>query len=128
MISTAFLKDAGDPAWKDDPAMKAWSSFMDKYYPDGDRDDGNAVFGYAAAETLIQVLKQCGDDLRARTSCGRRKPEEFSELARAAGHRDQYRPADFRPIEQMRLVQFDGITWQPIGDVIESAFVGVADK
>jgi hypothetical protein len=31
-------------------------------------------------------------------------------------------PADFRPIEQMRLVQFDGNSWQPIGDVIESAF------
>jgi hypothetical protein len=33
-------------------------------------------------------------------------------------------PADFRPIEQMRLVQFDGKTWQPIGEVIESAFLG----
>ena len=33
-------------------------------------------------------------------------------------------PADFRPIEQMRLVQFDGNAWQPIGDVIESAFLG----
>ena len=43
--------------------MKAWLSFMDKYYPDGDKDDINAVFGYAAAETLFQVLSQCGDDL-----------------------------------------------------------------
>jgi hypothetical protein len=32
-------------------------------------------------------------------------------------------PTDFRPIKQMRLVQFDGNVWQPIGDVIESAFV-----
>jgi len=63
VISTSFLKDASDPAWKDDPAMKAWSSFMDKYYPDGDKDDSNAVFGYAAAETLLQVLSQCGNDL-----------------------------------------------------------------
>jgi branched-chain amino acid transport system substrate-binding protein len=63
VISTAFLKDANDPAWQDDPAIKDWSSFMDKYYPDGDKDDSNAVFGYAAAETLVQVLKQCGADL-----------------------------------------------------------------
>jgi hypothetical protein len=35
-------------------------------------------------------------------------------------------PADFRPIEQMRLVQFDGNAWQPIGDVIESAFLSHA--
>ena len=73
VISTAFLKDADDPAWKDDPAMKQWSSFMDKYYPDGDKDDSNTVFGYAAAETLAQVLKQCGDDFSRKTSCGRRK-------------------------------------------------------
>jgi branched-chain amino acid transport system substrate-binding protein len=33
-------------------------------------------------------------------------------------------PAEFRPIEQMRLAQFDGNTWQPIGEVIESAFLG----
>ncbi len=63
VISTAFLKDAGDPAWKDDPAMKEWSAFMDKYYPEGDRADSNTMFGYAVAETLTQVLKQCGDDL-----------------------------------------------------------------
>src|SRR5260370_37046331 len=63
VISTSFLKDASDPAWKDDPAMKAWSSFMDKYYPDGDKDDSNAVFGYAAAETLFQLPSQCGNDL-----------------------------------------------------------------
>lgn len=35
----------------------------DRYYPDGDKDDVNAVFGYAGAETLFQVLSQCGDDL-----------------------------------------------------------------
>jgi hypothetical protein len=31
-------------------------------------------------------------------------------------------PNDFRPIKQLRLVQFDGQSWQPIGDVIDSAF------
>ena len=63
VISTAFLKDAGDPKWKDGDDMKEWSSFMDKYYPDGDKADINAVFGYAAASTLVEVLRKCGDDL-----------------------------------------------------------------
>src|SRR3954452_16944669 len=63
VISTSFLKDAGDAAWKEDPAIKQWLAFMDKYYPDGDKDDAYAIFGYAAAETLVQVLTQCGDDL-----------------------------------------------------------------
>jgi hypothetical protein len=31
-------------------------------------------------------------------------------------------PWDFRPIKHVRLLQFDGRTWQPIGDVVETAF------
>jgi branched-chain amino acid transport system substrate-binding protein len=125
VISTAFLKDAGDPAWKDDPAMKDWSSFMDKYYPDGDRADGNTVFGYAIAETLSQVLRQCGDDL-SRENIMRQAAslKNYQIPVALPGVVINTGPADFRPIEQMRLVQFDGNTWQPIGEVIESAFLG----
>src|SRR6266705_6649826 len=59
VISTSFLKDADDATWKEDPSIKTWLAFMDKYYPDGDREDSYAIFGYAAAETLFQVLTQC---------------------------------------------------------------------
>jgi len=124
VISTSFLKDASDATWKDDHSIKDWLAFMDKYYPDGDKDDGYAIFGYAAAETMAQVLTQCGDDL-----------SQENIMRQAASLRD-YRngitlpgiaintgPTDFHPIKQMRLVQFDGNAWQPIGDVIESAFV-----
>ena len=126
VISTAFLKDAGDSMWKEDPAIKEWLAFMDKYYPDGDKDDGYALYGYAAAATLLQVLNQCGGDL-----------SRENVMKQAASLRD-YRgsillpgiaintgPRDFRPIKQMRLVQFDGNAWQPIGDVIESAFTSL---
>jgi branched-chain amino acid transport system substrate-binding protein len=124
VISTSFLKDASDPAWKDDPAMKAWSSFMDKYYPDGDKDDTNAVFGYAVAETLFQVLSQCGDDL-SRENVMRQAASlrGYQSSVALPGITFNTGPADFHPIKQQRLVQFDGTAWQPIGDVIESAFV-----
>ena len=123
VISTSFLKDASDATWKDDPAIKEWLAFMDKYYPDGDKEDGNAIFGYAAAETLAQVLTQCGDDLsrenimrQAESLKGYQNPIALPGVVINTG------PADFQPIKQMRLVQFDGNAWQPIGDVIESAF------
>jgi branched-chain amino acid transport system substrate-binding protein len=124
VISTSFLKDASDPAWKDDPAMKTWSSFMDKYYPDGDKDDINAVFGYAAAETLFQVLSQCGNDL-SRENVMRQAASlrGYQSSVALPGITFNTGPADFHPIKQLRLVQFDGTAWQPIGDVIESAFV-----
>jgi branched-chain amino acid transport system substrate-binding protein len=124
VISTSFLKDASDPAWKNDPAMKDWSSFMDKYYPDGDKDDSNTVFGYAAAETLTQMLKQCGNDL-SRENIMRQAAslKNYQSSVTLPGIAINTGPADFRPIEQMRLVQFDGTTWQPIGEVIENAFL-----
>jgi branched-chain amino acid transport system substrate-binding protein len=129
VISTSFLKNAGDPAWKDDPGMKDWSSFMEKYYPDGNKEDGNALFGYAAAETLAQVLTQCGDDL-SRENVMRQAAslKDYRGSILLPGIAINTGPDDFRPIEQMRLVQFDGGTWQPIGDMIESAFVGSGNK
>jgi branched-chain amino acid transport system substrate-binding protein len=124
VISTSFLKDADDAAWKQDPPIKAWSAFMDKYYPEGDKEDSYAVFGYAAAETLVQVLNQCGDDL-SRENIMRQAASLKNYLNPVAlpGIAINTSPTDFRPIKQMRLVQFDGNVWQPIGDVIESAFV-----
>lgn len=123
VISTSFLKDANDPAWKDDPSIKVWMSFMEKYYPGGDRDDGAALFGYAAAETLAQVLKQCGDDL-SRENIMRQAAslKEFQGSLLLPGITMTTGPDDFRPLKQARLVQFDGRTWQPIGDVVETAF------
>ena len=123
VISTSFLKDVNDPAWKDDPAMRGWLSFMDKYYPGGDKDDSSAVYGYAAAETLVQVLKQCGDDL-SRENVMRQGTSLRAYQASVVlpGITVSTGPEDYRPIKQMRLIQFDGRTWQGIGDVIETAF------
>lgn len=129
VISTSFLKDMSDPAWKDDPAAKAWLSFMEHYYPNGDKDDSAALFGYAAADTLAQVLKQCGDDLsrenvmrQAAALANYQQPVLLPGITISTG------PFDFRPIKEMRLIQFDGRTWQPIGDVVETAGSTVGRK
>ena len=125
VISTAFLKDASDPAWKDDPAIKDWSAFMDKYYSEGSKDDSAALFGYAAADTLTQVLRQCGEDL-SRENVMRQAAalENYQGSALLPGVKISTGPWDFRPIKHLRLVQFDGQAWQPIGDVIETALSG----
>ena len=119
-ISTTFLKD---PAWQDDPAIRDWLSFMDKYYSKGDKTSGAAVYGYAAAETLVQVLKQCGDDL-SRENVMRQATvlRNCEPSVLLPGTKINTEPENFQSIKQMRLVRFDGRTRQPIGDVIESAF------
>ncbi len=129
VISAAFLKDPNDSAWRDDPAIKEWLSFMDKYYPKGDKASSSAVYGYAAAETMVQVLKQCGDDL-SRENVMRQAAalRDYAPSVLLPGIKINTGPENFRPIRQMRLVQFDGRTWQPIGDVIESAFSDAPGK
>jgi branched-chain amino acid transport system substrate-binding protein len=118
-----------DPAWKDDAATKAWLSFVERYYPGGDKDDSAALFGYAAADTLAEVLKQCGDDLsRENVMRQAARLADYQAPVLLPGITISTAPSDFRPIKQMRLIQFDGRTWQPIGDVVESATTGAARK
>src|SRR4029078_7624349 len=63
ILSTYYLKSSTDPGIKDDPGYKDWLAFMDKYFPEGDKTSSFTVYGYTVAQTLAQVLKQCGDNL-----------------------------------------------------------------
>src|SRR4051812_23799239 len=63
IVSAAYLKDVTDPQWEKDAGMKALLEFMAKDFPDGDKLDNSVVVAYGASQTLVQVLKQCGDNL-----------------------------------------------------------------
>lgn len=121
VISTSFLKDAGDASWKNDPQIKAWDAFMDKYYPDGDKDDIYAVFGYAAADTLMQVLRQCGDDLsrenivkQARNIKGLVLPTLMPGITINTG------PANSMAYTQLQLQRWTGSSWEQFGGVLSA--------
>jgi ABC-type branched-subunit amino acid transport system substrate-binding protein len=119
IISTAYLKDPTDPAWKDDPGVKTWRAFMDKYYPEGDQTNNNNVYGYAVAQTMVQVLKQCGDDLtRENVMRQAANLKNFSSDVLLPGIKINTSPDDFFPIEQMQLMKFNGESWELFGDVI----------
>jgi branched-chain amino acid transport system substrate-binding protein len=68
ILSTSFVKDPTDPNWSGDLGAKEWMSFMEKYFPDGDKTSFFTVYGYTASQILVQILKQCGDDLTRETS------------------------------------------------------------
>src|SRR6476620_4644652 len=123
VITAAFLKDANDPAWKDEPAARDWQAFIEKYNQAGGKDDNAAVFGYAAAETLAQVLKQCGNDLsRENVMKQAAALRDYQGSMLLPGIKISTGRWNFRPIKHLRLIQFDGRTWQPIGEVLETAF------
>src|SRR6266480_888685 len=123
VITAAYLKDANDPAWKDEQATSDWQAFLEKYHRAGGKDESAAMFGFAAAETLAQVLKQCGNDLsRDNVMKQAAALEDYQGSILLPGIKISTGPWNFRPIKYLRLLQFDGRTWQPIGEVLETAF------
>jgi len=110
VISTSFLKDADDAAWKDDPAIKAWLAFMDKYYPEGDREMFTRCLAMRRPKPCFSVT-QCGDDLsRENGHATGGVTEELPKPGGAAGHCDQHRPCGFRPSSSAASA-VDGTAW-----------------
>jgi branched-chain amino acid transport system substrate-binding protein len=124
ILSSYYLKDATDPAWKDDAARKEWEAFMDKYNPGGDKTSSFPVYGYTVAQTLVQVLKQCGDTLTRENVMKQAASLKGLKLGMLLpGITINTSPTDYYPIEQMQMQQFDGERWKPIGEVM-SGHVG----
>ena len=119
LITALYFKDPNDPQWANDVAMKDWLAWIKKYYPEGDTRDGNNVFGYAVAQTMVQVLKQCGDDLtRENVMRQAANLKNFEVRVLLPGIRINTSPTDFYPIEQVQLARFDGKTWVRFGEVL----------
>jgi branched-chain amino acid transport system substrate-binding protein len=119
IVTTAWGKDPTDPTWKDDQGSKDWVAFMDKYYPEGDKTDGLNVGGYSFAQTLVQVLKQCGDDLtRENVMKQAANLKNFTLPMLLPGVTINTSPTDYAPIKQVQMARFDGERWERFGPVI----------
>jgi ABC-type branched-subunit amino acid transport system substrate-binding protein len=124
IISAQYLKDTTDPQWANDPGMKQYLDFMNKDFPDGDKLDNGTVVGFSVAQTLVQVLKQCGDDLtRENVMKQAANLKNFRAEMLLPGITIDTSPTDFAPISQLQLMRFKGEKWELFGDVI-SADVG----
>ncbi len=119
IISSAYLKDPTDPQWKDDAGMKAWNEFLDKYFPEANRTDASVIYGYSVAQTVVQVLKQCGDDLTRENVMRQAANIRGLELGGLLpGVKVDTSPTDFAPLSQLQLQKLKGDTWELFGDVV----------
>jgi branched-chain amino acid transport system substrate-binding protein len=119
ILSTNYLKDATDPTWKDDPALKEWAAFMDKYFPEGDKSSTFSVYGYLTAQTMVQVLKQCGDELTRENVMKQAANLKDLELGMLLpGIKINTGPTDYFPVEQMQMSRFNGDHGELFGSVI----------
>jgi len=119
ILSTNYLKDPTDPTWKEDPAIKEWAAFMDKYFPEGDKTSTFSVYGYLTAQTMVQVLKQCGDELtRENVMRQAANLKDFEPGLLLPGIKINTSPTDYFPVEQMQMSRFNGEHGELFGPVI----------
>ena len=125
IVSAAYLKDASDPQWESDAGMKTFLDFLAKDFPEGDKLNASVMVGYAVAQTMVQVLKQCGDDLtRANIMKQAASLKDFRTEVLLPGIAMNTSPTDFAPIDQLQLMRFKGERWELFGDIISGEVGG----
>jgi len=125
IISAAYLKDVTDPQWDNDPGMKQFLAFLAKDFPEANKLDGSVIVGYAVAQTMVQVLKQCGDDLtRENIMKQAANLKDFRPDVLLPGIRINTSATNFAPISQLQLMVFKGERWVLFGDIISGEVGG----
>ena len=121
LITVQYYKDPNDPQWKDDPAMLEWRAFMGRYYREGDPKDASNLYAYITAQTMVQILKQCGNDLtRENVMKQAASLKNFKLPLLLPGMAMNTTPTDFFPIQQAQLAKFTGTQWELFGETIST--------
>jgi ABC-type branched-subunit amino acid transport system substrate-binding protein len=115
LITTQVIKDAADPRWADDKAVKDYKAFMAKYYPQGDPNNISNSFAYATSYVLLDILKRAGDNLTHENIVKLAQNIDIEPPMYLPGVRFTVTPADHDPIKRFQPVRFDGKKWEPLG-------------
>jgi branched-chain amino acid transport system substrate-binding protein len=122
VISVNYGKDPADPTWKDDAGLKKYLDFMAKYFPEGDKMNTVNTYGYSTAQLLVQILKQCGDDLTRENVMKQAASLKNVELDLALpGMRISTSADDYRVNKQLQMMKFNGERWELFGPILEDA-------
>jgi ABC-type branched-subunit amino acid transport system substrate-binding protein len=119
LLSAGYIMDPTDPSWKETEDYKVWQSFMDQYYPSGDKNNIMTAYGYTAAQALVQVLRQCGDDL-SRTNVMKQAANlrNYRPLMLLPGSEINTSSDNYSVIRKMQMMRFDGKRWQLFGPLL----------
>jgi branched-chain amino acid transport system substrate-binding protein len=125
ILSAAYAKDGADAQWDNDEGMKKFYAFLAKHAPEANKADGSVVFGYGQAQTMVQVLKQCGDDLtRENVMKQAASLKDFAPDTLLPGVKINTSATDFYPIEQLQMMRFKDQKWELFGPIISGEVGG----
>ncbi|MSQ76029.1 MAG: branched-chain amino acid ABC transporter substrate-binding protein [Rhodoferax sp.] len=117
LISASYIKDPTDPQFQQGKEWDDWVAWMKKYHPKGAMNDNFNVYGYTVAQTMMQVLKQAGDNLTRDNIMKQAASLDLTLPMLLPGVNIKTGPDDFYPIEREQLARFNGKTWELFGKV-----------
>jgi branched-chain amino acid transport system substrate-binding protein len=121
VITGVYGKDPTDARWKDDSGFKEYAAFIEKYMTPHDLIDANAVYGFGLGATMMQVLKQCGNDLSRSNVMKQAANLKDLELPMLLpGIKINTSSDNFSPIRQEALASFNGESWEQFGELYQA--------
>jgi len=121
IISDSSFKDPTDPEWRNDAGYSQWLAFMNEYYPYGDKTDNQTVYGYSMAQTTVQVLKQCGDDLTRENVMTQAANLHLRLPMLLPGIVVNTSATNFAPVREAQMRRFNGQRYVPFGAILSGA-------
>lgn len=118
ILSAGYSWEGDDPAAANDPGYHDWTAFTDRYASEVGKTNSLTVFGFMIANTMVEVLKKCGDDLS--------RDNLIKQAASLKGlHIPMLIPgvivntsaSDHAPLEQMQMMRFTDGRWERFGPV-----------
>ena len=117
IVSSNYIKDPTDPQWAGSAEHDAWLEWMRRWHPGGDVRDSFNVYAYSVAQTIEQVLRQCGNELTRDNVMRQAANLDFTLPMLLPGVRVRTAPDDYFPIESLQLMRFSGRGWERFGKI-----------
>jgi ABC-type branched-subunit amino acid transport system substrate-binding protein len=122
LLTLQYYKDPNDPQWKDDPNMLEWRAFMGRHYREGDPKDASNLYAYLTAQTMVHILKACGNDLTRENVMKQATDIKNLKLPLLLpGMMLNTSASDYFLVKQGQLAKFTGVQWQGFGEVLSTA-------
>jgi branched-chain amino acid transport system substrate-binding protein len=119
IITANSYLDPSDPRWAEDGTSKPFNDFVAKYLPNAKGDIGYYLAGYVSSQAMVQVLKQCGDDLsRQNIMLQATNLKNFHPVGLLPDVTFFTSRTKYLPIVEAALTRFDGRHWVQMGDVM----------
>ncbi|MDY0745553.1 ABC transporter substrate-binding protein [Paucibacter sp. R3-3] len=121
LLTLQYYRDPNDPQWKDDPHMLEWRAFMGRHYREGDPRDASNLYAYLTAQTMVHILKACGNELTRENLMRQATSIKALKLPlMLPGLMLNSSPSDYVLVKQAQLSRFNGKLWEGFGDVLST--------